>query len=55
VATTSRPSSTRAIRRSPTATANFIVADPAGVLVDVITEIPPSAEYAANFTAAAGT
>jgi len=34
---------------------HFIVADPAGVLVDVITEIPPSAEYADNFTAAAGT
>ena len=34
---------------------HFIVADPAGVLVDVITEIPPSAEYADSFTAAAGT
>lgn len=34
---------------------HFIVADPAGVLVDVITEIPPSTEYADNFTAAAGT
>jgi uncharacterized glyoxalase superfamily protein PhnB len=33
---------------------HFIVADPAGVLVDVITEIPPSAEYADSFTAAAG-
>lgn len=32
---------------------HFIVTDPAGVLVDVITEIPPSAEYAANFTDAA--
>ncbi len=29
---------------------HFIVADPAGVLVDVITEIPPSAEYAQHFT-----
>lgn len=28
---------------------HFIVADPAGVLVDVITEIPPSAEYARHF------
>jgi catechol 2,3-dioxygenase-like lactoylglutathione lyase family enzyme len=28
---------------------HFIVADPAGVLVDVITEIPPSDEYAAQF------
>jgi uncharacterized glyoxalase superfamily protein PhnB len=33
---------------------HFIVTDPAGVLVDVITEIPPSAEYAAAFTDAAG-
>lgn len=29
---------------------HFIVTDPAGVLVDVITEIEPSAEFAANFT-----
>ncbi|MDO3648025.1 VOC family protein [Nocardia mangyaensis] len=29
---------------------HFIVADPAGVLIDVITEIAPSAEYAAQFT-----
>lgn len=29
---------------------HFIVSDPAGVLVDVITEIEPSAEYAASFT-----
>lgn len=29
---------------------HFIVTDPAGVLVDVITEIPPSAEYEAAFT-----
>jgi catechol 2,3-dioxygenase-like lactoylglutathione lyase family enzyme len=29
---------------------HFIVADPSGVLVDVITEIPPSEQYAANFT-----
>ena len=34
---------------------HFIVADPAGVLVDVITEIPPSAEYAGGFTAGVGT
>jgi catechol 2,3-dioxygenase-like lactoylglutathione lyase family enzyme len=32
---------------------HFILADPSGVLVDVITEIEPSAEYAANFTDAA--
>jgi catechol 2,3-dioxygenase-like lactoylglutathione lyase family enzyme len=28
---------------------HFIIADPAGVLVDVITEIPPSEEFAAQF------
>ncbi|NDL60177.1 VOC family protein [Phytoactinopolyspora mesophila] len=28
---------------------HFIVADPSGVLVDVITEIPPGEEYAENF------
>ncbi|MDE3725253.1 glyoxalase/bleomycin resistance/extradiol dioxygenase family protein [Nocardiopsis sp. N85] len=28
---------------------HFIVADPNGVLVDVITEIPPGEEYAENF------
>ncbi|MET0188406.1 MAG: VOC family protein [Pseudonocardia sediminis] len=35
---------------------HFIVADPDGVLVDVITEIPPSPEFAAMFAegAAAG-
>lgn len=32
---------------------HFIVADPAGVLVDVITEIPPSPEYAEQFVAPA--
>ncbi|GAB2612789.1 VOC family protein [Streptomyces capparidis] len=31
---------------------HFIVADPAGVLVDVITPIPPSAEYAARYAGA---
>jgi catechol 2,3-dioxygenase-like lactoylglutathione lyase family enzyme len=30
---------------------HFILTDPAGVLVDVITEIEPSAEFAANFAA----
>jgi catechol 2,3-dioxygenase-like lactoylglutathione lyase family enzyme len=30
---------------------HFIFADPSGVLVDVITEIPPSEGYAARFTA----
>lgn len=28
---------------------HFIIADPAGVLVDVITEIPPSEEFAAQY------
>lgn len=28
---------------------HFIVADPAGVLIDVITEIPPSEDFAAQF------
>lgn len=32
---------------------HFIVTDPAGVLIDVITEIPPSTEYAAQFTTVA--
>lgn len=31
---------------------HFIVSDPAGVLIDVITEIPPSPEFAAAFTTA---
>ncbi|WSG63514.1 VOC family protein [Nocardia sp. NBC_01730] len=30
---------------------HFIVADPSGVLIDMITEIPPSAEYAGQFSA----
>ncbi|NUP29344.1 MAG: glyoxalase/bleomycin resistance/extradiol dioxygenase family protein [Nocardia sp.] len=30
---------------------HFIVADPSGVLIDVITEIPPAAEYAEQFAA----
>lgn len=29
---------------------HFIVTDPSGVMVDVITEIEPAADYAANFT-----
>ncbi|WP_341705059.1 VOC family protein [Ferrovibrio sp.] len=32
---------------------HFILADPAGVLVDVIKPIPPSEEFAAQFSAAA--
>ncbi|MBW0116419.1 VOC family protein [Pseudonocardia abyssalis] len=31
---------------------HFIVADPSGVLIDVITPIPPSAEFAAAFAGA---
>ncbi|WP_454196012.1 hypothetical protein [Nocardia sp. Marseille-Q1738] len=30
---------------------HFIVADPGGVLIDVITEVPPSREYAEQFSA----
>ncbi|MBC8161020.1 MAG: VOC family protein [Roseiflexaceae bacterium] len=32
---------------------HFITADPNGVLIDVITNIPPSGEYATQYTAAA--
>lgn len=40
-----------AIRSEDFGQRHFIVADPSGVLVDVITEIPPSEEYARHFTA----
>jgi catechol 2,3-dioxygenase-like lactoylglutathione lyase family enzyme len=30
---------------------HFLVADPSGVLIDVITEIPPTGEYAGQFAA----
>ncbi|MFQ6226525.1 hypothetical protein [Nocardia sp. NPDC002869] len=30
---------------------HFLLADPSGVLIDVITEIPPTAEYAGHFAA----
>ena len=33
---------------------HFIVADPSGVLIDVITNIPPGAEYADSFVEQAG-
>ncbi|MBB3036743.1 VOC family protein [Hoyosella altamirensis] len=33
---------------------HFIVSDPSGVLIDVITEIPPSEEFAAMFAAQDG-
>jgi catechol 2,3-dioxygenase-like lactoylglutathione lyase family enzyme len=42
------------LRTEPFGQRHFIVADPSGVLVDVITPIPPDAEYAAAF-AASGT
>ncbi len=32
---------------------HFITSDPNGVLIDVITPIPPTAEYAANYAASA--
>lgn len=31
---------------------HFIVTDPSGILIDVITEVPPVGEYAEQFTAA---
>lgn len=37
------------LRDEPFGQRHFIVADPNGVLIDVITEIPPSAEYADAF------
>jgi catechol 2,3-dioxygenase-like lactoylglutathione lyase family enzyme len=33
---------------------HFITSDPNGVLIDVITNIPPSEEFASSFTAEAG-
>ena len=39
------------LRDEPFGQRHFIVADPNGVLIDVITEIPPAPEYAASFTA----
>ncbi|MFI6921245.1 VOC family protein [Nonomuraea spiralis] len=39
------------LRDEPFGQRHFIVADPGGVLVDVITPIPPSQEYAAQFAA----
>ncbi len=41
------------LRDEPFGQRHFIVADPNGVLIDVITEIPPAPEYAAGFAAAA--
>lgn len=38
-----------ALRDEPFGQRHFIVADPSGVLIDVITPIPPSAEFAAAF------
>ncbi len=39
-----------AIRSEDFGQRHFIVADPSGVLIDVITEIPPSEEFARAFT-----
>lgn len=41
-----------ALRDEPFGQRHFIVADPNGVLIDVITEIPPAPEYAAAFAVA---
>lgn len=41
------------LRDEPFGQRHFIAQDPAGVLVDVIKPIPPSAEFAADFTAVA--
>ncbi len=38
-----------AIRTEEFGQRHFVVADPGGILVDVITEVPPGEEYAANF------
>lgn len=38
-----------AIRSEPFGQRHFIVADPAGVLIDIITEIPPADDYAEAF------
>lgn len=37
------------IRSEPFGQRHFITADPSGVLIDVITVIPPSAEFAAQY------
>ncbi|MGW5385624.1 VOC family protein [Nocardia sp. NPDC003963] len=39
-----------AIRSEDFGQRHFIVADPSGVLIDIITEIPPTGEYAEQFT-----
>ena len=43
-----------ALRDEPFGQRHFIVADPNGVLVDVITEIPPAPGYAASFAGGVG-
>lgn len=40
-----------AIRTEDFGQRHFIVADPSGVLIDVITEIPPAGEYVEQFSA----
>ena len=42
------------LRDEPFGQRHFIVAAPDGVLIDVITEIPPAPEYAASFAAPPG-
>ena len=44
-----------ALRSEPFGQRHFIVADPSGVLIDVITMIAPDAEYAEHFLPASGT
>ncbi|WP_211315696.1 MULTISPECIES: VOC family protein [Rathayibacter] len=44
-----------AIRSEPFGQRHFILADPAGVLIDLITEIPPADDYAEAFAIEAGT
>jgi uncharacterized glyoxalase superfamily protein PhnB len=37
------------LRSEPFGQRHFIVADPSGVLIDVITPVPPDADFAAGF------
>jgi catechol 2,3-dioxygenase-like lactoylglutathione lyase family enzyme len=43
----------RSLRDEPFGQRHFITADPNGVLIDVITPIPPSAEFAAQYVESA--
>lgn len=40
----------RSLRSEDFGQRHFIITDPSGVMIDVITEIEPSPEYAANFS-----